>query len=86
MYGQISWGRLSFAPNTCLSRERAEAVDQEREQAIEMPIDATSMIFVPSHLHREDRASARRMAEVNEGRFQHSLDKPPQCRIESRHT
>jgi hypothetical protein len=26
------------------------------------------------------------MAEVNEGRLQHSLDKLPQCRIESRHT
>ena len=46
-----------------------------------MLIDATSMIFAPSLLHREGRASARRMAEVNEGRFQHSLDKPPQCRM-----
>jgi hypothetical protein len=51
-----------------------------------MPIDATSMIFAQTHLYLEGRASARRMAEVNEGRFQHSLDKPPQCRNESRHT
>ena len=51
-----------------------------------MPIYVTSMIFAPSLLYRDGRASARRMAEVNEGRFQHSLDKPPQCRNESRHT
>jgi len=49
-----------------------------------MLIDAISMFFTPSH--REGRASARRMAEVGEGRFRRPLDKPPQYSNESRHT